>query len=190
MPVTGYVLVPVQKYHFMEEQIQQQQHAKSQNQAAKEKVLQQEEVEEGNKESSKTPSEDEEPVEPTPSQEEKSKTKEAKKSEEENSLEQNEDKRESGDHLSKTMKKMVRQKSLHNRHFLKLLEAIEKYEGEDLKFSNAELVALVKAAVGQSKRTLPKEEEFYKFIIDKNLMYLLRNKTKIRKWVPLWWRLE
>ena len=88
--------------------------------------------------------------------------------------------------ISKVTKTLIKNKSIKEQHFNKLLQALEKYQETSLEIPN--LKQLVKASLGQSKRKLPNEDLFYKLILQHQLFHLVRNKNKIRQFYPMWFR--
>ena len=176
MSVSAYILVPIQKFNSMNEQIS---HGKSQEVAPQK--------DEGKTHEENSDEEEEKIIEEEAPSSETSQAEE-KDEEEEEKLPDSKNGGQQQPLLSENMKSLVRKKRLANRHLVKLLEAIQKYEGKDSRLEN--VTKLAAAAVGQSKKVLPGEAEFYQMIIDKGLTYLIRNKSKIKKWIPNWYRID
>ena len=89
--------------------------------------------------------------------------------------------------LPAEIKNLVKKKSLSARHLEKLIKAIETYDGKVLDIDN--LSQLAKAAVGQGKKRLPNEDEFFAFIAKENLFHLIKNRHMLRRHFPHWFRI-
>ena len=81
--------------------------------------------------------------------------------------------------LSSATKHEVKKQTLLHTHLTKFLKAIELYGGEALHIPN--LDSLAKQALGQSKRMLDNEEEFYQFISKHGLSHMVKNRHKIAR---------
>ena len=89
--------------------------------------------------------------------------------------------------LPAEIKSLVKKKSLSARHLEKLIKAIETYEGKTLAIDNLSQIA--KAAVGQGKKRVPNEDEFFTFIARENLFHLIKNRHMLRRHFPHWFRI-
>ena len=89
--------------------------------------------------------------------------------------------------ISEKTKTLVKKKTVLQRHFEKLLGELEKFNGTELAISN--LKQLIKAALGQSPRVLPNEQKFYSLLLQHDLFHLVKNKHKIKKFYPGWFRI-
>ena len=88
--------------------------------------------------------------------------------------------------LSQRTKTLVRHKALSRTNFAKFLDAVKLYGGESLQLPN--LTALIKSALGKGRRILESEEEFYHFLSQHGLSYLVKNPNKIERYFPTWYR--
>ena len=88
--------------------------------------------------------------------------------------------------LLPTTKELVTKKMLGHKHFEKFFEAVKAYGGKIPELPNIE--ALIRSALGKSKRVLENEEEFYQFLSAHGLVHLIKNPFKIKRYVPSWFR--
>ena len=93
---------------------------------------------------------------------------------------------ERGTTLSEGTKEMVKNKSLHKRAFHKFLQAVSTVGKSKPDFENLE--GLIRGALSQSKRLLPNEESFYIYLLEHGLMHLVKNRSKISRYYPSWFR--
>ena len=75
----------------------------------------------------------------------------------------------------------------------KLLHHIEKLGGSQKITSLENLEELIKCALGNSRKTLANEEEFFNFLFDNNLGHFVKNRSKINQyydsasnWYEVW----
>ena len=90
--------------------------------------------------------------------------------------------------ISKDTKALVKKKTVFQRHFEKMLSELEKFSGTELAISN--MKQLIKAALGQSSRVLPNEQKFYSLLLQHDIFHLVKNKSKIKKYYPSWFRIS
>ena len=90
--------------------------------------------------------------------------------------------------ISKETKVLVKKKTILQQRFEKMLGELEKFSGTELAISN--LKQLIKAALGQSVRVLPNEQKFYSLLLQHDLFHLVKNKHKIKKYYPSWFRIN
>ena len=154
----AFVVVPHEKFNAMEEQLRQQHAPKP-----------------------KTPTP---PPTPTDESQEDEKKEEAPTQPQEPS--EVKESPERGTTLSEGTKEMVKSKSLHKRAFHKFLQAVSTVDKNKPHFENLE--ALVRGALSQSKRLLPNEESFYVFLLEHGLIHLVKNRSKITRYYPSWFR--
>ena len=64
----------------------------------------------------------------------------------------------------------------------KLLQHIEKKDGAQKISSLENLDDLIKCALGNSKKTLPNEKEFFNFLFENNLAHFVKNRSKISQY--------
>ena len=89
--------------------------------------------------------------------------------------------------ISEGTKMLVKKKTVFQRHFERMLSELEKFNGTELAIEN--MKQLIKAALGQSARVLPNEQKFYSLLMQHDLFHLVKNKHKIKKYFPSWFRI-
>ena len=88
--------------------------------------------------------------------------------------------------LSHEIKEIVKKKTLSQKHFEKLLSAIEQYDGAALNVPNKH--QLIKFALGRSKRNVPNQDIFFQYLLKAGLFPLVKNPFAIKKFFPLWYK--
>ena len=88
--------------------------------------------------------------------------------------------------ISDETKDLIVKKKLHSKAFEKFLKAILVYKDEAETFENLEI--LIERAMSQKKKEIYNEPEFYAFLTKHQLLSLVKNRYRLKKYWPLWYK--